>query len=151
MELTEKYKQELLNSIPVVAAMKVEINDIGDNCLVVGAPLNTNINYEGTAFGGSLNTLCILSCYLLVHHQLKSNNIKFDSLVIQNSNIDYILPVHNDFKAKASVTESSKALLFKMVNRKGMGRVEVSSKIMIDNSENEFVTFKARFVVKRDL
>ena len=38
-------------------------------------------------------TVCILSCYLLVHHVLRTNNIKFDSLVIQNSEINYITPV----------------------------------------------------------
>lgn len=149
MNLLDKYKAELLNSIPVVAAMDVQIKDISDQSITLGAPLNTNINYEGTVFGGSLNTACILSCYLLVHHLLKSKQIEFSSLVIQNSTIDYKIPVQADFSAKAIVTDKAEGLLLKLLDKKGMGRIEVRSCITTEDNPEELVEFKARFVVKK--
>lgn len=149
MNLLDKYKAELLNSIPVVAAMDVQIKDISPKSITLGAPLNTNINYEGTVFGGSLNTACILSCYLLVHHLLKSKEIEFSSLVIQNSTINYKLPVQDDFIAKARVTDTSESTLIKLLDKKGVGRIEVFSCISTEKNPEELVEFKARFVVKK--
>tara|TARA_A100001015_G_C14938998_1_gene691744 strand:+ start:1135 stop:1467 length:333 start_codon:yes stop_codon:yes gene_type:complete len=102
MDLKSQYKAKLLSAIPVVSAMEVDIINIGIRELTLTAPLNTNINYEGTAFGGSLNTLCILSGYLLVHHIMHSEKIEINSLVIQDSQIKYLGPVNQDFYATAS-------------------------------------------------
>jgi len=149
MELNEKYKKILLDSIPVVKGMQVEIDNISNNSITVSAPLNANINYEGTAFGGSLNTVSILACYTLVHHILKIEGIEFDSLVIQNSEIEYIQPVEKDFFAISYISDKSKKHLFEMLERKRRGRVEVISFIRTGGRAIDQVKFKARFVVKK--
>ena len=149
MSILERYKQELLSSIPVVAAMDVQIEDVKDNSITLGAPLNTNINYEGTAFGGSLNTVCILSCYLLVHHLLKSKDVGFSSLVIQDSQIKYLLPVNSDFSATSVVTPKSEEMLLKMLDRKKQGRIQVKSAVKTNDSDDNLVEFSARFVITK--
>ncbi|MBD66547.1 MAG: thioesterase [Halobacteriovoraceae bacterium] len=148
MELQEIYKQKLLDSIPVVKGMDVEIDNISPNSLTVGAPLNANINYEGTAFGGSLNTVCILSCYLLVHHLLNTHEVEFESLVIQNSKVDYLRPVDKDFFAISYVADKERERFFKMLKARGVGRINVSSSIRTSGREENHVEFKARFVAK---
>ena len=103
-----QYKQQLVDSIPVITALGVEIEEVGDNFILLRAPLDKNINYEGTAFGGSLNTVAILSCYLMAHHILKHNQIPFKSLVIQNSHINYLKPVTQDFFACSFIENKEK-------------------------------------------
>jgi thioesterase domain-containing protein len=147
MNINEKYKEQLLNSIPVVAAMNVDIKAVENNSITISAPLDTNINYEGTAFGGSLNTACVLSSYLLVHHFLISNEIKFTSLVIQNSSIEYLVPVQEDFFAKSLITQKNADFLKRTISKRGKGRIEVESVISTEGSSVEFVKFKGRFVV----
>lgn len=144
--IKDKYKSELLNSIPVIAAMNVDITDIGDSTIELTAPLDTNINYEGTAFGGSLNTLCILSGYLLVHHILKSQSIHFSSLVIQDSQVRYLKPVTGNFHARATISDEHLESFQKMMRLKGKGRAQISSTISTSLG-SELVTFEARFVV----
>ena len=148
MELNEQYKQSLLDSIPVVKGMEVDIDNISPNSITVGAPLNANINYEGTAFGGSLNTVCILSCYVLVHHILKNEKIEFESLVIQNSEIEYLTPVQKDFYAISYASDKSKKHLFDMLEKRKIGRIEVESHIRTGGQEIDQVRFRARFVVR---
>ena len=148
MSIEQEYKKQLLNSIPVVSAMNVDIEKVESHSIMLSAPLDTNINYEGTAFGGSLNTACVLSCYLLVHHFMKSNDIPFNSLVIQNSSINYIKPVQKDFFAKAELSEKQGDFLKKVFLKKGKGRVSVKSKVFVaDQSSENLVEFEARFVV----
>ncbi len=149
MSLTNNYKKELLDSIPVVKAMDIDIEKIEPKSLTISAPLNTNINYEGTAFGGSLNTACVLSCYLLIHHILKTKGIEFNSLVIQNSTIDYKMPVQADFFAKSSISEKSEKLLLNTLEKKGIGRASVVAKIQTNKDNEDLVEFRARFVVKK--
>ena len=149
MNLYQSYKQDLLNSIPVVSGMEVDILEINDQAIVLEAPLDTNINYEGTAFGGSLNTLCILSCYLLVHHTLKLNKVEFSSLVIQDSSIRYIRPVDKNFKAISSVSDKGQALLLKLIDQKGIGRINVVAHIKVDGDDEPRVVFNGRFVASK--
>lgn len=152
MSLNEQYKEELLKSIPVVKGMEVDVVGIEDFCIKLQAPLNANINYEGTAFGGSLNTMCILSCYLMTHHLLKNNGIPFSSLVIQNSQIEYLSPVDGDFYAKASpVCEKKTKLFFKLMDKKKLGRIEINSFIYTDDESKPLVKFTGRFVASLDV
>ncbi len=144
--LRHSYKTELLNSIPVVAAMNVEITDISADSIELSAPLDTNINYEGTAFGGSLNTLCILSGYLLVHHILKSRNIPFSSLVIQDSQVRYLKPVTKNFHARATINSANLESFQRMMRLKGKGRAQISS-VISTSQGSDLVAFEARFVV----
>jgi thioesterase domain-containing protein len=149
VDLQQSYKEELLSSIPVISGMDVDIIKIEEKSITLTAPLNTNINYEGTAFGGSLNTLCILSSYLLVHHALKSKNIPFSSLVIQDSSVKYLSPVHKDFKAQSIVEGKDVDLLVKLIDRKGVGRISVKSEIKVGDSDEAKVVFQGRFVASR--
>lgn len=148
MDLQKSYKEELLSSIPVISGMDVDILKIAERSITLSAPLNTNINYEGTAFGGSLNTLCILSSYLLVHHALKSKDIRFNSLVIQDSSIKYLSPVNVDFKAQSRVEVKDVNLLVKLIEKKGVGRITVQAEIRPKQGsvESPMVVFQGRFV-----
>ena len=147
MNLYEEYKRQLLNSIPVVTGMEIDIKDISPKEISITAPLNTNINYEGTAFGGSINTLCILSSYLLTHHIVKESKLDLKSLVIQDSQIKYITPVQEDFVATATVSDSELKRFLTLLSRKGVGRINVSSVIRTANSQ-DLVHFKGRFVAQ---
>ncbi len=147
MNRVSKYEQDLLASIPVVSGMDIKIVSISDSSVTLFAPLNTNINYEGTAFGGSLNTLCILSCYLLTHHLLQLADYDIESLVIQNSEVKYLSPVSLDFKAHAAVEDESIRKFLKTLERKKMARIELSSVVTSDDQIPQ-VEFKGRFVAK---
>ncbi len=146
MEIASIYKKELLESIPVVSGMNVDIMDVDENSIWLKAPLKTNFNYEGTAFGGSLNTLGILSCYLLAHHLMRKEGVEFKSLVIQDSSIKYIRPVRSDFTAKSFVANGQDLAFLKMLRKKGLGRISLSSKIFDDHSKLPCVEFSGRFV-----
>lgn len=150
MEFEKNYKESLLKSIPVVAAMDVDIVEITETSLILKAPLTTNINYEGTAFGGSLNTLGILSCYLLVHHILKCEEIPFSSLVIQDSSIQYLKPVDGDFYSRSECC-NTKAFL-NSLRRRTMGRAQMQASLSTALSPSEVsaqVLFNGRFVVTK--
>lgn len=137
----EEYKAELIESIPILEGMGIEIYEIQDHSVTLSAPLSKNNNYQGTAFGGSLNTICILSSYLLIHHILKSNKVPFKTLVIQDSSIRYLRPVDSDFAATAEVDANDTNEFLEAVKSKNKGRISVKANVMGK------VEFEGRFVV----
>jgi thioesterase domain-containing protein len=148
-ELSEVYKKDLLESIPVVKGMELDITLIEPERLSVKAPLNTNINYEGTAFGGSLNTCCVLASYLLVHHILRMGQVEFDSIVIQNSEVNYLSPVTADFEATAIANTSDISSFKRSLERRGVGRLGLKASVKTCAGEVEHVVFNARFVAAK--
>jgi len=68
----------------------------------LGAPLAPNLNHRGTAFGGSLSALAILSGWALVHLALRDRGVEA-RVVIQRSELDFDDPVDGDFEATATL------------------------------------------------
>lgn len=146
-ELINKYREQLLHSIPVISGMDLKIKDIEPQSILIQAPLNPNINYEGTAFGGSLNTCCVLASFLLVQHLMRSRDIKFKSLVIQDSSIKYLQPVDGDFIAKSSVSDSSLKSFLRCLEKRGQGRIQIQAEVFNEKDLKQTkVSFQGRFV-----
>ncbi len=90
----------LYEHIPVTRSLgaRVELHD--GRSLRLAAPLAPNLNHRGTAFGGSLSAVGILSGWALLHLQLRERGIGA-RLVIQRSALDFAAPVDGDFTATA--------------------------------------------------
>lgn len=148
MNNKQLYKSQLLNSIPIVQSMNVDILNIEPNSMSLIAPLDENINYEGTAFGGSINTLCVLSSYLLIHHILKSNQVAFTSLVIQDSSIQYKKPVDSNFIATANTTIEQIDKFIQTLKIKKTARISTEAFVACKGASEIKARFKSRFVTK---
>jgi thioesterase domain-containing protein len=141
--MREKIEQDLLNSIPIVAKLGVQIQDYNDEVIRVVAPLSENFNYQGTAFGGSLNTIALLPCYLWANKICKP--LCFKSLVIQDSSIQYLKPVDNNFIAIAKRPEGEEVFI-KILKRRKSARITIHSFIKPVDRDEVCVKFTGRFV-----
>jgi thioesterase domain-containing protein len=60
MRLAQKIQELRHSKIPITRAMGGIVEDDDGKRLVLSAPLEANVNYLGTPFGGSLNALAVL-------------------------------------------------------------------------------------------
>ena len=88
--------------IPSTARLGARVELYDGASLRLAAPLGPNVNHRGTAFGGSLSALAILSGWLLLHLKLRDAGVAA-RLVIQRSALDYVAPVDGDFTATAAL------------------------------------------------
>lgn len=147
MKFDEDFKTALLASIPIVNSMGLDF-DVKNNLVEVRAPLSKHINYEGTAFGGSINTVCVLSCYIMTKVIMHELQIEDYSLVIQDSRIKYINPVQTDFKAIAEKPAEERLRSFKnQILKKKIGRLKLESHIVSDKA-GLCAEFYGRYVVR---
>jgi len=140
--------QELFYSkIPLTRAMGVRVEDYNGVQLILSAPLDANINHLGTAFGGSLYTLAVLSGYGLLWIKLQDAQ---SHLVLRDSSISYERPVRGDIRAICASPEAETLAEFKQTfQQKGKARIALSATI-----EDQGITaarFLGTFVALRQI
>jgi thioesterase domain-containing protein len=85
----------LLTNIPLTASMGIRTGCYHPDYLTLEAPLAPNRNDKGTAFGGSLATLCTLGGWTMMSLICRELDCEVD-IVIARSEIRYLRPVNED-------------------------------------------------------
>ena len=91
-------KAYLFQNIPITKSLDLNILEASLEKVRLSAPFKTHKNHKNTAFGGSLNTLLTLSCWVLLHLNLPGHQI-----VITENKTDYLTPVTSDFEAVSTL------------------------------------------------
>jgi thioesterase domain-containing protein len=145
MSPAQRIQDLLHNKIPITRAMGVRVEDYDGERLILSAPLDKNLNHLGTAFGGSLNALAVLSGYALLWLELEDQACH---IVIRESSISYERPVKGDLRATCVRPEAAALAEFKRTfQQKGKARISLSATI-----EDEGITavrFHGTFVALR--
>lgn len=141
------FQKRLHHEIPISAEMKIEVVSVDAERAVVTAPLATNINHQSTAFGGSVNSLAVVSCWSLVTGYVELQGLKADYIVIQDSQIEYLKPITMDFKAEARwESEEGRERFLETLKKKARSRATFVSEVT--TSEGVCATLKARFAAQ---
>ena len=144
MDSLSEIEDYLHRQMPLSAAMQVTVQSAAAEAVVLGAPLEPNINHKNTAFGGSVATLGILAAWSLVHLRLLEEGCPSE-IVIQSSQMDYVRPITGGFTARASLVDASAWPAFlKLLTRRGRARIEVRSQLLFDGAA--VGSFSGKFV-----
>lgn len=115
--------------LPLTKAMEVFVVSMKPGELTLGAPLRPNINHQKGVFGGSAATLATAAAWSLVHTQLVVAEVAGE-VVIQRSAMDFVLPMKDEFTARAFVPHPEAWPKFvKMLKRRGRARIAVSAEV----------------------
>ncbi len=140
-------QNKLYNEIPLTKLIELEIKDYNDFELITTAPLEININDKGTAFGGSLSTITIISAWSLCW--LISKELGFDSnnIVIIKNETSFRKPVTKDIVCHTfkPSKENIEILKQKLLTKKSAS-IKISSQII--ESEEICVDFSGYYVIK---
>lgn len=147
-EITCQTVQEYLHRhIPLSKAMEVSVDSLQDG-VIMTAPLDPNLNHRGTAFGGSISTLAILSAWTLVHVRLQTQSIPH-RLVIRRNTVDYLQPITGEVWVHCRNPSVEKWNRFlEALTRKGKGRILLDAEIRSD--ERLAGTFQGEYVALRN-
>ena len=145
MSLVKQIQELLHNKIPITRAMGVKVEDYDGGRLVLSAPLGANVNHLGTAFGGSLNALMVLSGYGLLWLELQEAECH---IVIRESSISYERPVRGELRATCVRPQAEALEEFKKTfHEKGKARIALTA--TIEEEGKTCVRFQGTFVALR--
>src|SRR5580704_1852273 len=103
----------------------IVVESADDSAVVLRAPLAPNANYKGTAFGGSLYSVAVLTGWAWVTRYLAARGLAADA-VIQESSVRFLAPVQDELRT--SVTPPGAVHIDKfrrMLQRAGRGRIRL--------------------------
>jgi len=143
-ETLRELEQTLRAEIPLTRAMDVRVLRFDQNGLALGAALVPNLNHKQTAFGGSLNSLATLACWGLVQLLVRDRSQAI-TVVIQESSVQFLKPVTQDFEAICSIpSEPDIERFLRALERKGRARLGLDAAIYADTEIA--LRFRGQFV-----
>lgn len=92
----EKFIRE---NVPLTEFMNLTVEELNELSVKVSIPFKPNGNHYGTAFGGSISTLGIVTGWALLHSKVTANNIGC-RLAIGQSSTKFIQPAVSDIYAE---------------------------------------------------
>ncbi len=104
-------EQTLHQEVPLTEQMGVRVESHDGHELVLHADFAPNINIHGTAFGGSLYSLCAVTCWGMLHLKFEQAEIDAHS-VLGQARISYMRPVKGDIQARCRLPEDGSFELF---------------------------------------
>lgn len=142
-----KLQKKLHAQIPMTRLMKLRIDEYNNNELITSAPLDININDKGTAFGGSLSTITIISSWSLCWLICEELGIKNENIVVIKNETNYKRAVTKDIICYTiKPTKKEIDILKEKLERKGSGSIKISSSII--EEDNTCVEFIGYYVIK---
>lgn len=145
--LIDELQEKLHNEIPLTKMMNIKIQDYTEKELITTAPLDINVNDKGTAFGGSLSTMTIISSWCVCW--LISKELGFDSkniVVIKNEN-SYRSPVTKDIICYTQKPSKEEIEIFNQkLETKKSASIKINSSIIED--DKVCVEFQGYYVIK---
>jgi thioesterase domain-containing protein len=145
MSLSDRIQELFYSKIPITRALGLRVEHYDGERLVLSAPLAENVNHLGTAFGGSLNALAVLSGYGLLWLELQDGECH---IVIRKSSISYEHPVRGELRATCVRPHEEALAEFKRTfHQKGKARIALSA--TIESEGKTAVRFEGIFVAMR--
>ncbi len=117
--------------IPVSQAMGITVVSASLAAIELRAALGPNLNHRSTAFGGSVASLAVLAGWSLLRLGLDSFK-PIPQIVIQRSNMEYMLPIAADFDAVCVRPDDAAWDRFlRAFVRRGRGRLELDVAVSV--------------------
>lgn len=140
-------ENKLHNEIPLTKFMDLKITKYDEKELITIEPLNKNINDKGTAFGGSLATLTIISGWSICWLISKELEINSENIVVIKNEHSYRKPVTKELicHTKRPTKDEIENLKNKLLLKKSAS-IKISSQIIEDGEV--CVDFTGYYVIK---
>jgi len=127
-------QDRIVGEFTLARHLGIVVESADDSAVVLRAPLAANANYKGTAFGGSLYSVAVLTGWAWVTRYLAARDLAADA-VIQESNVRFLAPVQGELRASVAAPPDAQIDKFrKMLQRAGRGRIRLRVEINYDQT-----------------
>lgn len=125
-EFGADYLQRLIErEIRLAKPMGIIVAAANENEVVLRAPLAPNANHKGTAFGGSLYSIAVLTGWAWITRFLATRKLNAEA-VIQESSMRFLAPVHGEMRSSIEIPAAADIDKFqKMLARADRGRIRL--------------------------
>ena len=137
-------EQYLHAHIPLSRHLGTRVLEAGPGTIRLAAPLAPNLNHRGTAFGGSISALAILSGWTLLYLRLEETGFT-GRIVIQSNTVEYVAPAEGELIATCRAPSAERWSHFmEMLTDRGKARVDLEADVTV--AGRLVAEFRGRYV-----
>ena len=99
----QRFEAECRQDIPLLTAMHLSFVTFDDLMLTMEAPLEPNINNKGTAFGGSIASICLFGGWAVSTLAFMDNDIHNTEIVVFKNELTFERPARGHLTVQAYI------------------------------------------------
>lgn len=143
----EQFTEEVHQSIPLTQVMGIKYQSFdpinGD--LITSMPFAPNINDKSTVFGGSMAALATFSGWSLATLLCRQASLDCD-IVVFKSEMEYLLPISDDFYSQAIVSSSVRDHFITGLNSRDKARISIE--LTIKQGQTIAATYRGDYAAR---
>jgi thioesterase domain-containing protein len=141
------FEAECRADIPLLDAMQLSFSDYGDLSLWMEAPLAPNINNKGTAFGGSIASICLFGGWAIATLSFIDEGIHNTEIVVYTSEMTFERPARGLLRVRAFVDAGDFAACLAQLRQGTKQRIRFDVNVELFHDEERCATMRGVYVV----
>ena len=143
----DAFEAECRADIPLLDAMQLSFTDYGDLSLWMEAPLAPNINNKGTAFGGSIASICLFGGWAVATLGFNDEGIRNTEIVVYTSEMTFERPARGLLRVRAFIKHGDFAACLAQLREGTQQRIRFDVNVELFHDEERCATMRGVYVV----
>lgn len=143
----KSFEAECRQDIPLLNAMHLSFVDYGDLALTMEAPLAPNINNKGTAFGGSIASICLFGGWAVSTLAFMDNDIHNTEIVVFKNEMTFERPARGHLDIRASIKPEDFEVCLSRLKAGDPGRLRLDIQVELFHDDDRCATMQGLYVV----
>lgn len=141
------FEAECRAEIPLLNAMQLSFTDYKDLALTMEAPLAPNINNKGTAFGGSIASICLMGGWAVSTLAFMERDIDNTEIVVFRNEMTFERPARGHLTVRAYIEPDDFEACLAQLQEPDSGRIRLNIYVDLFHGEDRCATMKGLYVV----
>ena len=142
-----RFEADCRRDIPLLTAMELSFVDYGDLTLTMEAPLAPNINNKGTAFGGSIASICLFGGWAVATLSFIDSGIDNTEIVVFRNDMTFERPARGLLTVKARVDADEFNAVLARLKDGDTGRIRFDVNVETFHDDRRCATMGGVYVV----
>lgn len=142
-----RFEAECRADIPLLTAMQLSFIDYDKLTLTMEAPLAPNINNKGTAFGGSIASICLFGGWAVATLAFIDNDIHNTEIVVYKNEMTFERPARGHLTIKARIESEELEPCLARLQANDRKRIRLNIHVDLYHDEDRCATMDGLYVV----
>ena len=143
----KRFEAECQQDIPLLTAMHLSFVSFKDLTLTMEAPLAPNINNKGTAFGGSIASICLFGGWAVSTLAFMDNDIYNTEIVVYKNEMTFEQPARGHLMVNAFIKPDDFEACLSRLKAKDPGRIRLDIHVELFHDDQRCATMQGLYVV----
>ena len=143
----KQFEAECRKDIPLLTAMDLSFGDYADLTLTMQAPLAPNINNKGTAFGGSIASICLFAGWAVATIAFVEHGIRNTEIVVYKNEMTFERPARGNLTVNAYMKPADFNACLSRLKTGDAGRIRLDIHVDLFHGDDRCATMQGLYVV----